>query len=40
MEGGPDTDVIPTVFKWDGGGQDVYISGTFTGWKKIPMVKR
>ncbi|CAH8872731.1 unnamed protein product [Trichobilharzia szidati] len=31
---------VPTVFKWDGGGKDVYISGTFNGWKsKIPMVK-
>ena len=32
---------VPTVFKWDGGGKDVYISGTFNGWRsKIPMVKR
>ncbi|KAH8867579.1 5'-AMP-activated protein kinase subunit beta-1 [Schistosoma japonicum] len=31
---------VPTVFKWDGGGKDVYISGTFNGWRsKIPMVK-
>lgn len=32
--------VLPTVFKWDGGGKQVYISGTFTEWKAIPMVKR
>jgi len=29
----------PTVFRWDGGGKDVFISGTFTDWKTIPMVK-
>jgi hypothetical protein len=23
-----------------GGGQKVYITGTFSGWKTIPMVKR
>lgn len=28
----------PTVFKWDGGGKEVYISGTFSDWKPIPMV--
>lgn len=31
--------VFPTVFKWDGGGQQVLISGTFSNWKTIPMVK-
>lgn len=31
--------VLPTVFKWDGGGKQVYISGTFTGWKVLPMVR-
>ncbi|CAG0883495.1 unnamed protein product [Darwinula stevensoni] len=30
---------LPTMFKWDGGGKEVYISGTFTNWKPIPMVK-
>lgn len=39
-----DTDVnkkpaLPTVFKWDGGGQQVFISGTFSNWKPLPMVK-
>ncbi|KAL1139442.1 hypothetical protein AAG570_006426 [Ranatra chinensis] len=31
--------VLPTVFKWDGGGKQVLISGTFSNWKAIPMVK-
>ncbi|KAK4004371.1 5'-AMP-activated protein kinase subunit beta-1 isoform X1 [Daphnia magna] len=31
--------VLPTVFKWDGGGKQVYITGTFSNWKTIPMVK-
>lgn len=35
----PSTKVLPTVFKWDGGGKDVYISGTFSDWKALPMVK-
>lgn len=26
-------------FKWDGGGKEVYISGTFSDWKTLPMVK-
>lgn len=30
---------LPTVFKWDGGGKQVYISGTFSNWKALPMVK-
>lgn len=30
---------LPTVFKWDGGGKEVYISGTFSEWKPLPMVK-
>ncbi|KAJ8919358.1 hypothetical protein NQ315_003943 [Exocentrus adspersus] len=29
----------PTVFRWEGGGKEVYISGTFTNWQTIPMVK-
>lgn len=31
--------VLPTVFKWEGGGKQVLISGTFTNWKTLPMVK-
>ncbi|XP_037821927.1 5'-AMP-activated protein kinase subunit beta-1 [Lucilia sericata] len=30
---------LPTVLRWDGGGQNVMISGTFTKWKPIPMVR-
>lgn len=30
---------LPTVFKWDGGGKQVYISGTFSNWKTLPMVR-
>lgn len=30
---------LPTVFKWDGGGKLVYLSGTFTDWKSLPMVR-
>lgn len=30
---------LPTVFKWDGGGKQVYISGTFSEWKSLPMVR-
>ncbi|VDK32789.1 unnamed protein product [Taenia asiatica] len=39
-EEAPSHTTLPTVFKWEGGGKEVYISGTFNGWKsKIPMVK-
>ncbi|XP_018333523.1 5'-AMP-activated protein kinase subunit beta-1 [Agrilus planipennis] len=30
---------LPTVFRWEGGGNEVYICGTFSNWKTIPMVK-
>ncbi|GFR14285.1 5'-AMP-activated protein kinase subunit beta-1 [Trichonephila clavata] len=30
---------FPTVFKWEGGGKKVLISGTFSDWKPIPMVE-
>ncbi|XP_044758741.1 5'-AMP-activated protein kinase subunit beta-1 [Coccinella septempunctata] len=33
------SDKTPTVFRWEGGGKDVYITGTFSEWKAIPMVK-
>lgn len=33
--------VLPTVFKWEGGGKQVYVCGTFNDWKtNLPMVKR
>lgn len=33
------SDKTPTVFRWEGGGKDVCIGGTFSEWKTIPMVK-
>lgn len=30
---------LPTVLRWDGGGRNVMICGTFTKWKPIPMVR-
>lgn len=30
---------LPTVIKWDKGGKEVYVSGSFNGWRKIPLVK-
>ena len=33
-----DDDIVPTVFKWDNGGRNVYITGTFNNWERqIPM---
>jgi 5'-AMP-activated protein kinase regulatory beta subunit len=30
--------IVPNVFKWDHGGRNVYITGTFNNWEKqIPM---
>ncbi|XP_058121077.1 5'-AMP-activated protein kinase subunit beta-1 isoform X1 [Anopheles ziemanni] len=39
QEDGIQSETVPTVFKWDGGGKQVYISGTFSEWKALPMVK-
>lgn len=34
------TKLLPTVFKWEGGGKEVFITGTFNNWQtKIPLVK-
>lgn len=33
-----DENALPTVFKWEGGGKEVFISGTFSDWKPIKMV--
>ncbi|XP_053210658.1 5'-AMP-activated protein kinase subunit beta-1-like [Panonychus citri] len=33
-----DGNALPTVFKWEGGGKEVLISGTFSDWKPIKMV--
>lgn len=31
-------EVVPTVFRWEHGGNDVYITGTFNNWaEKAPM---
>jgi 5'-AMP-activated protein kinase, regulatory beta subunit len=41
--GGPveqwlDDNTVPTVFRWEHGGRQVYITGTFNGWsRQIPM---
>lgn len=29
----------PTVFKWNGGGEEVSVCGSFSDWKPIPMVR-
>jgi len=35
---GEDDDTVPTVFRWEHGGRQVYVTGTFNGWsKQIPM---
>lgn len=32
--------LLPTVFKWEGGGKEIFVSGTFNNWKtKIPLAK-
>jgi hypothetical protein len=32
---------LPTVFRWSGAGTNVFVSGSFDGWKtKIPLVRR
>lgn len=30
----------PTVFRWTGGGKEVYLSGTFNNWSKLPLTRR
>ena len=33
-----DDETVPTVFRWEHGGRQVYITGTFNGWsRQIPM---
>mmetsp|Transcript_13839 Transcript_13839/g.22930 ORF Transcript_13839/g.22930 Transcript_13839/m.22930 type:complete len:252 (+) Transcript_13839:144-899(+) len=35
---GADDDFVPAVFRWEHGGRNVYITGTFNNWdKQIPM---
>ncbi|XP_055920156.1 5'-AMP-activated protein kinase subunit beta-1 [Eupeodes corollae] len=38
-EDDPNKPALPTVLRWDGGGKQVLISGTFTNWKTLPMVR-
>ncbi|KAM8962182.1 5'-AMP-activated protein kinase subunit beta-1 isoform 1-T1 [Pelodytes ibericus] len=33
------TQARPTVFRWTGGGKDIYLSGSFNNWGKIPLTK-
>jgi len=33
------TNRLPTIIKYSGQGKDVFVCGTFSEWKKIPMVK-
>jgi 5'-AMP-activated protein kinase regulatory beta subunit len=38
LESWLDDDTVPTVFRWEHGGRQVYITGTFNGWsRQIPM---
>nr|KAF6282673.1 hypothetical protein mMyoMyo1_015759 [Myotis myotis] len=29
----------PTVFRWTGGGKEVYLSGSFNNWSKLPLTR-
>jgi hypothetical protein len=36
-----DNDLVPTVFRWEHGGRNVYITGTFNNWERqVPPVPR
>ena len=38
INGDGEADIVPTVFKWEHGGREVYITGTFNNWdRRIPM---
>lgn len=38
LESWLEDDTVPTVFRWEHGGRQVYITGTFNGWsRQIPM---
>lgn len=32
--------MLPCVIKWNGGGKDVALAGSFNNWRTLPMVKR
>ncbi|XP_017146666.1 5'-AMP-activated protein kinase subunit beta-1 [Drosophila miranda] len=38
-DGEPKNTALPTVLRWDGGGKNVTISGTFSNWRPITMVR-
>uniref|UniRef100_A0A7N4PEV9 5'-AMP-activated protein kinase subunit beta-1 n=1 Tax=Sarcophilus harrisii TaxID=9305 RepID=A0A7N4PEV9_SARHA len=33
------TQARPTVFRWTGGGKEVYLSGSFNNWTKLPLTR-
>ncbi|XP_038618908.1 5'-AMP-activated protein kinase subunit beta-1 [Tachyglossus aculeatus] len=33
------TQARPTVFRWTGGGKEVYLSGSFNNWSKLPLTR-
>ncbi|KAG8596949.1 hypothetical protein GDO81_002120 [Engystomops pustulosus] len=33
------TQARPTVFRWTGGGKEIYLSGSFNNWGKIPLIR-
>ncbi|XP_029475586.1 5'-AMP-activated protein kinase subunit beta-1 [Rhinatrema bivittatum] len=33
------TQARPTVFRWTGGGKEIYLSGSFNNWSKIPLIR-
>jgi len=39
LDAEPKKTALPTVLRWDYGGKNVTISGTFSKWKPIPMVR-
>ncbi|VDN15350.1 unnamed protein product [Dibothriocephalus latus] len=37
----PSQKLLPTVFRWNGGGNEIYISGTFNDWhSRIPLARK
>uniref|UniRef100_A0A0B7BBF5 5'-AMP-activated protein kinase subunit beta-1 n=1 Tax=Arion vulgaris TaxID=1028688 RepID=A0A0B7BBF5_9EUPU len=40
LSDGATNQLLPTVFRWQGGGKEVFVTGSFNNWKtKIPMAK-
>jgi len=38
-KGDPNSNLVPTMFSWSGGGEQVFVAGTFTNWKRIPLTR-